>query len=137
MRRIVKQNKNQGNRGVTLVEVMISLVILLIVFMGLIQASLLSIQSNMRNVLRDEAVRITSDRMSALRTAAFISVVSSGPTPIFKNIRSVANQEFDVTIVACDTGCGMDADHKRMTVTTTWIWQGEKFTHSIVNTRGR
>ncbi len=62
MRRIVSQNKNQGSRGVSLVEVMISLVILLIVSMGLIQASLLSVDVNIRNELRDEAVRIASER---------------------------------------------------------------------------
>src|SRR5512143_830774 len=56
------------SRGVTLVEVMISLVILLIVFMGLIQASLLSINHNMRNSVRDEAVRIAAESMSRLRS---------------------------------------------------------------------
>jgi prepilin-type N-terminal cleavage/methylation domain-containing protein len=57
-------------KGVTLVEVMIALVILLIVFIGLIQASLLTIQSNVRNLARDEAVRITADQMDMLRAAS-------------------------------------------------------------------
>jgi len=133
MQRIVLQNKHQSSRGVTLVEVMISLVILLVVFMGLIQASLLSMQSNMKNVLRDEAVRITSNQMSSLRSATFATVVSSGPTRITRSIRNVAAQPFDITIVVVN----LDADHKQMTVTTTWQWQNENFTHSIVNTRGR
>ena len=131
-----------NKKGVTLVEVMISLVILLIVFMGLIQASLLSVQSNMKNVLRDEAVRITSDRMSILRSAPFNDMNSDTTTDVYplnftanttRNVRNVASHPFGVAINIIT----LDADHKQMTVTTTWTWQGENFTHSIVNTRGR
>lgn len=57
-----------NNRGVTLVEVMISMVILLIVFMGLIQASLLTINHNMRNEVRDEAVRVGAASIALLRS---------------------------------------------------------------------
>src|SRR5512135_3682764 len=61
------QNR-MNKKGVTLVEVMISLVILLIVFMGLIQASLLSINHNLRNEARDEAVRVGAASMALLRS---------------------------------------------------------------------
>lgn len=145
----VMLNKNiRNNRGVTLVEVMISLVILLIVFMGLIQASLLSMQSNMKNVLRDEAVRITSDRMSILRSAPFTDINKDNTTDVYtsdhfkftanttRNVRNVVDHPFGVAIDIC-SACNMDADHRQMTVTTTWSWQGENFTHSIVATRGR
>ena len=68
IRRTVFQNSGVLNdKGVTLVEVMISLVILLIVFMGLIQASILSIDHNMRNKVRDEAVRIAAETVNQLR----------------------------------------------------------------------
>ena len=145
MQRIVLQNKNQGSRGVTLVEVMISLVILLVVFMGLIQASLLSMQSNMKNVLRDEAVRITSDRMARLRGIVFTDTlladtgsphtppgVSDSPATVTRNVRN-ASVVFNINRIVEN----LDADHKQITLITTWIWQGENYTHSIVSTRGR
>ena len=59
------QNRRLDQKGVTIVEVMISLVILLIVFLGLIQASILSINQNLRNEVRDEAARIASEYMAA------------------------------------------------------------------------
>lgn len=143
MRRIVLQNKQQGNKGVTLVEVLISLVILLLVFMGLIQASLLSIQSNMRNVLRDEAVRITADRMARLRSVAFNDVLVDDtgdavtfkpdtPSTVTRNVRNIA---FNFTLDKIVDN--LDADHKQITVRTSWQWQGESLSHSIANTRGR
>ncbi len=51
-------------KGVSLVEVMIALVVLLLVMTGLLQSALLSIDHNLRNVLRDEAVKIAEQRMN-------------------------------------------------------------------------
>jgi len=64
----MQQTAFLNKKGVTLVEVMISLVILLFVFMGLIQASLLSINSNLRNEIRDEAVRAAAGQMTIARS---------------------------------------------------------------------
>src|SRR3990172_4640679 len=57
--------------GFTLVEVMIALVVLLFVSLAMMQTALVSIDSNMINVLRDEAVRIAEERMSELRNVPF------------------------------------------------------------------
>ena len=70
----------RNKKGVTLVEVMIALVILLVVFMGLIQASLLSIENTATTALRDEAVRLASDTVTALRTGPFDDLNRDDPT---------------------------------------------------------
>ena len=62
---------NRGDRGVTLVEVLIAMTILLIVFMGLIQASVLAIGANMRNEIRDEVVSVASQELTRLRNLPF------------------------------------------------------------------
>lgn len=54
----------RNEKGVGLVEVMVALVVLLFVFMGLLESALLSIDSNLRNVERDEAIRIADQRMN-------------------------------------------------------------------------
>ena len=51
-------------KGLTLIEVMVALIVLLLVFLALMQTALLSIDSNMINVLRDEAVNIAEEQMS-------------------------------------------------------------------------
>lgn len=50
--------------GLTLVEVMIALLIFLLVFMALMQTTLVCIDQNLRNVLRDEAVQIAAQRLN-------------------------------------------------------------------------
>ncbi len=89
-------SEKMNSKGVTLVEVMISMVILLVVFMGLIQASLLSINHNMRNATRDEAVRIGGEAMSLLKafnyscgelkqTSGFVSLITGEDANCYKD----------------------------------------------------
>ena len=73
----VLKNNMLNKKGVTLVEVMIALVVLLLVFMGLLQAAILSIQSNTTNLMRDEMTRRTEEIASeAKNTFTFDALVS-------------------------------------------------------------
>ncbi len=133
MQRIALRNR----RGVTLVEVLIALVVLLIVFMGLMQVSIVAIQGNMRNVLRDEAVRLTADRMNRLRSVSFdhadLTATAGTDDPVINRAVRAATVNFTVRRIIAD----IDANHKQVTLTTTWAWQGENFTHSISTVRRR
>lgn len=55
-----------NNKGFTLIEVLIAMVLILVLLLGLVQAALLSIDSNLRNLLRDEAVRVAEERMNGM-----------------------------------------------------------------------
>lgn len=123
MRRIVSQNKSRNNRGVTLVEVMIALVIMLVVFMGLIQASLLSIDSNLRNELRDEAVRIGSESMARSRSVAWATLVpgSSTDTTVRRTFRNLS-QDFTVTQAVAPL---LDASNKQVTITVSYTYRDD------------
>lgn len=136
-------------KGVSLVEVMISLVVLLIVFMGLIQASLLSIQVNTRNLLRDEAVAVTAQQMSNLRSASFDDMNRDGVTDVATlapanfaaanfpaPVRRLRN-DVPVTFNVDRTINTLDANNKQLTVRTRWAWQGEDFFHEIITARRR
>ena len=137
----------KDSKGVTLVEVMIALVILLLVFMGLIQASIVSINANMRNETRDEAARLTSDIMTQLRAAPFddldrspITAAPASPDPANFTVaaalttRSIRNATIPYTVNVIIQA--LDANHKQITITTQWTWQGELMTHRIDTYRG-
>lgn len=74
--RAVLKNNRMNKKGVTLVEVMIALVVLLFVFMGLLQAALLSIESNTKNLLRDEMTRLVAERTAEIKNISFDNVGS-------------------------------------------------------------
>ncbi len=74
-----------NEKGASLVEVMIALVVLLLVFVGLLQAALLSIDFNMRNIIRDEGVKIAAERMEEARSMPFDNVITN------PNVCSISN----------------------------------------------
>lgn len=129
------QNRRLNQKGVTLVEVMISLVILLIVFMGLIQASLVSINTNMHTAVRDGATSIASEYMSRAKatpidTLATPATAGCGATISPLNLNGVINrqvrnvlQPFTVATTGCFTDAGLLS--AQVTVTVTYTYPGE------------
>lgn len=124
-----------NSRGVTLVEVMISLVILLIVFMGLIQASLLSINHNVRNEMRDEAVRVAVEYMSRTRADVFSNLTVTGnfqafpatppvdPFIVTRNFRNIQqNYQIERQIES------LDANTRRIAIRVSWWNPGDDTT---------
>lgn len=134
------------NRGMSLVEVLISLVVTLVLFLALMQTALVSINVNTRNALRDEAVTVAEARMTQLRNLDFndLELQQTGGVPItedqtdplyrrkIKNISSPDGDFFQYTGTreVIDLG-GLNADNKQVNITITWQWQGETYNHTV------
>jgi prepilin-type N-terminal cleavage/methylation domain-containing protein len=137
---IVMLNK----KGVTLVEVMISLVILLLVFLALMQTALVSINANMNNVLRDEAVSIAEQRINEARSVPYDALISDAAAlpagvdcqttftvgeQIERNFRNILSKDFCTNMTVTPLGAAGDA--RQVNVRVIWNWKGEAFMHSI------
>jgi prepilin-type N-terminal cleavage/methylation domain-containing protein len=153
MERVVLLNKT----GFTLVEVMVALMIALLVFLALMQTALVGIDSNMRNVLRDEAAKIAEMRINEMRNIPFVSVVSDSgsltgydcPTgfsstgvPVERNLRNIQGFDFCTNLTCRELGgdgdCTTDdANNKQVNITIGWKWKGENYTHRITTIRKR
>jgi len=123
------QNRRLNQKGVTLVEVMIALVIMLVVFMGLIQASILSINSNLRNEIRDEAVRIASEYMSRAKSTP-IDTLTTTVCPTLTTTTATVNRGFrNLTqpYTVKTEGCFVDTtkNDAQVTVTVTYTSPGD------------
>ena len=127
---VVKHRRNR--KGVTLVEVLISLVILLIVFMGLIQASLVSVNTNMRNAIRDGAASLASEYMTRARATPIDTLVVGAPicgltyvAPPLIVTRQVRNfpLQYSVTTTSCFTDASKNS--ALVTVLVTYKYPGD------------
>jgi len=110
-------------------------VVLLLVSLAMMQTALVSIDVNMINILRDEAVSIAEMRMNQARNMTFDLLVSDGATvPITRNIRSKTGGFIYNTMM---TVTNLNADNRRITITVRWNWKektmanGNPYTHSI------
>lgn len=132
-----------NSKGVTLIEVLIATVVLLIVFLGLLQTSLLSIDHNLRNEVRNEAVKIASKYMALTRATKFTDVIATyNPPvpPVWVNLtvwapleppvtRNFRNLSFTYTV---ERSVGfLDNDNKQIGIRVSWTYRTENLTHTI------
>jgi len=121
-----------NKRGFSQIEIMISLVLLLLVFLALAQTALVSIDSNMTNILRDEAVSIAEMSMNETRSIPFDNLVASNNT-VNRNFRNIPAFQYTVTRTVTD----LNLNNKQVDITVTWDWKertvanGNPYTHSI------
>jgi len=126
-----------NKKGLTLVEVLIAFVVLLFVSLAMMQTALVSIDSNMINVLRDEAVSIAEMGMREARNTSFSSLSAGtlSPPPVLRNLRNIQNFPYTVTRTVTD----LDPDNKQVVITVTWDWKektvgsGNAYTHTITS----
>jgi type II secretory pathway pseudopilin PulG len=153
-------NKLKGSEGLTLVEVIVALSIFLIVILGLFQTAILSIDNNMKNVLRDEAVTIAAMRMEEERSKLFAAVITDidtmpagvdcPATATFttgkRTIKKFRNVTKDICIATIcidldgDGNCATEeaaSNTKQLNITVGWKWKGENYTHNVTTLRRR
>lgn len=150
MGRIVLLNK----KGLSLVEVMISLVIVLLVSLALMQTAMISIDANMNNVLRDEALALGEEYIIRARNIPFNTLSpatlhlpeatswgSAGnlgwdyitsdirPSLQARNIAmTLANgRYFRVYYTITPRG----VDNRQLDITVQWIWKDVTYYHNV------
>ncbi len=136
------QNR-MDEKGLSLVEVMIAMVVLLFTSLALMQTALVSISANMQNVLRDEAVSVAEMRMNNARNVS-LATLGTGDTANFpagtvcpqgfptKGLvvtRSVKNVT-DFSFCTNTSVTSLDLNTARVIVEVGWIWKGQNYTHT-------
>jgi type II secretory pathway pseudopilin PulG len=134
MERIALHSKN----GMTLIEVLLALVILMIVSLAVMQTALVAMNANLQNSLRDEAVNIVDMRVNELRSAATGTQFDGGDlatpsnptitneTPISRSFRA-----FSVNYTPTRTVSSINTDTKQVTMSVAWLFRGRNYTHSV------
>lgn len=125
-----------NKKGVTLIEMMISLVIIMIVFLALMQTTVIGISTNLQNSLRDEAVGIAEMRMNELKSLRFTDTsvdvnLGAGTTAeaaVSRNIRG-----FSINYSPTRTIADISLDSKQITITIAWNFKNKNYTHTIIS----
>ncbi len=123
----------RNERGMTLIEILISLTLLAIVSLALVQSALVAMNANVANELRDEAVSVAEQRINELRntpfTASDMLVTSPSVTeapPVMRSVRAVA-RPYTVNRMISQ----IDPNNRQVTLTITWPYKGVTYQHSV------
>ncbi len=114
-----------NDKGFTLVEVMVAMLISLLVFLGLMQSGLAGIDQNMRNHLREEAIGIAEMDVVTARNSAYPPAPVVNAT-VARNFRSI--QGFNYTVNR--NLVPVDVCHTQVNITVSWPWKGQTFNHT-------
>lgn len=155
-----------NKKGVTLVEMLVAMTVLLIVFLALMQTALVSIGYNMNNVLRDEAVSVAEERMNNARSLFTTGVdnlnddakpmvhsdstlVDSstecpsgwthGDTGVYvvRNLKNLKNFGFCTFRTVTALDTMVPVQNKQVTIDVQWTWKGQTYEHTYTTIVGR
>lgn len=115
----------------TLIEVLIAMFLFLIVSLAVLKTSTLTVDYNLRNALRDEAVDIGENRIAQLRNLPFTdtglnATVDADDGSVTRRFRDV-DKDFTRTLNITNRG---DND-KEVNIRVTWDYRGQSFSHTV------
>ena len=113
--------------GFTLVEVMVAIAILFISMFAVLYALGISVEHNMKNLMTDEAVKISEQTMNELRNSSFGSLADGSQT-VSRTLRNVS-VSYTVSWVIQN----LSANSRAIQVEVRWTWKGMNHRHTTAS----
>ncbi len=140
----------RNDKGFTLIEMMIAMVIILLGLLGLVQAALLSIDHNMRNVLRENGMAVAAERMQETRNMDYTAITTDAAAtpancpPEFiarfgtgeardMNIRDVINFRYCTNRTVTVLPNALTDNSRQIQISVYWRWKGETYTQTLTS----
>jgi prepilin-type N-terminal cleavage/methylation domain-containing protein len=128
---MLRKNRNGFNSGFTLLEVMVSMVILLVALLGTFQAINLALDKNVENQLRQKGMAVAEQQLNDIKARPFSNITGASITstvgvsmgPIVKNF-SVERRVTDLSASNSNT--------KQVSIRVSWLYRGHTYEHQVV-----
>ncbi len=124
---------SKDNRGLTLIEVMMAMLISFIVFLGLTETILIAVNANVQNALRDEGVRVAEAEVSNTRNIPFDNVFTGSALFPATGTVSRAFRRLSMNYSVARTVTDVDANMKQVVITVSWT-RGSKTDNTAFTT---
>jgi prepilin-type N-terminal cleavage/methylation domain-containing protein len=127
-----KNNYHLSNiNGFTLIEVMVSIIILMVVMMGTFQAINLALDKNVENQLRQKGMAVAEQQLNDIKSLPFNNLTTTSATSSVQVATGAVVKNFSVTRMVQDMG-GTDSHTKQVSVRVAWTYRGRPYEHQVV-----
>lgn len=125
----------QHAKGFTLIEVMVSIVILMVALLGTFQSINLALDKNMENQLRQKGMAVAEQQLNDLKARPFANItgtsiksfVSIASASVFKNI-SVERR--------IDNLSASNSQTKQISIRVWWRYRNRPYEHQVTSSIG-
>lgn len=119
-----------NRNGFTLVEFLVSIVILMIGLLGLLQTINVAIDQDLGNVFRNEAVIVVDEMMMKKRAKTFdsVSTVVNKTSSEKRVVRGIPK-----TFTMTETVKSVTANSKQISITASWTKKNSTYNHSATS----
>jgi type IV pilus assembly protein PilV len=124
-------HKNSQTGGFTLIEVLVSMVILVIGMFGLLRSINLALDVNLRNQMRQNAVDVAEQQLSDMKARPFDNITGGGVSAVRVATRS-AFKSYSVQRGVTDLATSASKT-KQISVRVWWRYKGVTYEHQIAS----
>lgn len=121
-------------KGFTMIEVLVAMVILVVGMLGLLQAVNLAIETNVKNIMRDEAVFVAEEQMSRAKIPTFANITCTGQKTI--GVQKATRSIFKTYSASKTVDVATSDRSKRIQVGVAWRHRGIRYEHLVSSVIG-
>ena len=118
----------KSNKGFTLVELLVSMVIIAICVIGLMNLSIVITKNNVRNEIRNKAVEIVTNYVDNMTDQNFGDITVEN-LPTYTYTTTIRSFQFPYTISGNVTS--PSTDEKDINATISWTYRGKNYSYNI------
>ena len=122
---------SRDNRGFTLTEVVVAILIMMVGMLGLLQAVNIATEHNMKNQLRDEAVQVGEKYMNIQRGKNFDLLSSSYGIRYEPSKLRGSDKAYSVEMSVDELSDNTLAPSKQLNVTVSWTYKGVTYENRV------
>ncbi len=119
----------KSNKAFTLIEMLVAMIIIGISIMGLMEISVVVMNNNLKNEIRNKAVETLSNHVSSITGMGYdgIQDVNGKVSCDNETIRNFKEQFTIVDNISTDSS----AESKNITSTISWMYKGQSYDYTI------